>query len=125
MSTFVICAHSLVLSQSPYRLISRFFLNLRAICYYDLSTGTSHTAVSTMPSPIRTHPFWRRPRRLTTTFSYEFGTEASTDGDVDTEIERGIPQVESDELDGGMVSRTRQDSDRDAIRLDVVTMDKK
>ena len=125
MSTFVLCARSLVLSQTPYRLISRFFLNLRAIFYYDQTTATSQTAVSTMLSRIRTHPFWRRPRRLTTFFSYEFGTEAITYGDLDTQTERGIPHVESVDLDSGVVLRARQDEDKDHIRLDVATMDKK
>ena len=125
MSTFVLCVHSLVLSQTPYRLISRFFLNLRAIFYYDQTTATSRTVVSTMLSPIRTHPFWRRPRRLTTFLSYEFGTEASTYGDLATRTKRGIPHAESVDLDGGMALRTRQDKDKDDIRLDVVTMDKK
>ena len=78
-----------------------------------------------MLSCIRTHPFWRQPRRLTTFFSYEFGTEAITYGDLATQTERGIPHVESVDLDSGVVLRARQDEDKDHIRLDVATMDKK
>ena len=72
-----------------------------------------------MPSPIRTHPFWRRPRRLTTAFSYGLGTEASTYGDLATQTERGIPHTESLDLD------TQQDSNKDDIRLNIITMDQK
>ena len=111
-SPFVLCARSLVPSQTPYRLISRFFLNLRAICYLDQITTMNQTAVSTMSSPIRTHPFWRQPRRLTATFSYGFGTEASTNGDLATQTERSIPYADPVDLD------TRQDSDKDNIRLE-------
>ena len=116
---------SLVLSQMPYRLISRFFLNLRAICYYGQTTAANQTVVSTMTSPIRTHPFWRRPRQFTTTFSFRFGTGARTYGDLATRTERGIPHTETVDLESVMVLSTRQDENKGDIRLDVVTMDKK
>ena len=124
MSTlFSACALSCRL-KTPYSLISRFFLNLRAIHYHDNITAVNQTAVSTKLSAIRTHPFWRRPRRLTTTFTYGLGTRASINGDLATQTETDIPHVESVDLDDGMALRTQQDSDRDDIRLDVVTMDK-
>jgi len=109
---------SLVLSQTPDRLISRFFLNLRSICHYGGSTAVSQTAVSVV-SPIRTHPFWRRPRRLTTGFSFGLGAETSIHGDVTTRNERDIPQAESVEMDIGMELRTRQDEDNDEVKFDV------
>ena len=109
---------SLELSQTSDRLISRFFLNLRAISYYDRSTETSKTAFS-MLSPTRTHPFWRRPRRLTTGFSFGLGAEASIYGDMTTRNERDIPQTESVDIDVGMELRTRQDEDQDEVKLDV------
>ncbi len=101
-------------SQTPYRLISRFFLNLRSVFYYDQSTAASQTAVPTL-SPIRTHPFWRRPRQLTTSFTFGPGAETSIYGDLATRNER---EAESFDLDIGMESRIRRDEDKDDIRLD-------
>ncbi len=114
---------TLVISQTTYRLISRFFLNLRAICYYDQSIATSQTAVSTV-SPIPSHPFWRRPRQFTTTFSLGLGAETSTSDGLATQNERGIPRAEVGDLDIGMELRTRRDEDEDDIHLDAdaVTM---
>ena len=109
---------SLVLSQTSDRLISRFFLNLRAICYHDRSTEKSKTAFSVL-SPTRTHPFWRRPRRLTTGFSFGIGAETSTYSGMTTRNERDIAQAESVDIDVGMELRTRQDEDKDEVKLDV------
>src|SRR5258706_7645138 len=114
---------TLVLSQTTYRLISRFFLNLRAICYYGKSTATSQTAVSTV-SPIPSHAFWRRPRQFTTIFSFGLGAETRIYGGLATQNERGIPRTEAVDLDIGMELRARKDEDKDGIQLDadVVTM---
>ena len=62
---------------------------------------------------------------MTTFFSFDFRTKASTYGDLATQTERGIPLAESVDLVGGVVLKTRQDENKDDIRLDVVTMDKK
>ena len=114
---------TLVQSQTTYRLISRFFLNLRSICYYEKTIARSETAVSTL-RPTRTHPFWRRPRQLTTEFSFGIGAETSIYGDLATQNESGIPQPESVGLDSGMELETRRDEDKNDIQLDadVITM---
>jgi hypothetical protein len=74
-----------VLSQTSERLISRFFLNLRSIYYYDESTAVSRTTVFVL-SPIRTHAFWKRkrPRRSTTGFSFGHGAETGVYGGLTT-----------------------------------------
>ena len=117
------CTPTLALSQTTYRLISRFFLNLRSICYYNQSTATSQTAVSKLSSS-RSHLFWRRPRQFTTGFSLGLGAETSIYGDLATQNERGIPQAKSTDMDIEMELRTRQDEDAGDIQLDAdaVTM---
>ena len=112
---------SLMFSQMSDRLISRFFLNLRSIHHYGQSTKGRQTAV-----PFRTHPFWRRSRRLTTGFSFAFGDETSIGGDLTTRNERDISQAASADMDIGMMLRTLQEEDKNDVKLDVgvITMDR-
>jgi hypothetical protein len=114
---------SLVLPQTPDRLISRFFLNLRAIYHHNKSTIAGQTAVSAL-SPIRTHPFWRRPHRSTTGFSVGLEAEASTDGDL---ANRKEGHAESVDLDVAMELRSRQDGHEYDVNsaADVIPTDEK
>jgi len=86
----------------------------------------SQTAVS-VPSHVRTHPFWKRRHRLTTGFSVGLGTETSIYGNLTNRNERDIPQEASIDLDVAMELRTRQDVDVDDVKLapDVVPRDEK
>jgi len=112
---------SLVLSQTSARLISRFFLNLRSICNYGRPAAESQTAVSAV-SPIRTHPLWRRPRPITTGFSFGLGAETSIHSDVTTQNGRDIPQAESVDMEVGMELKTRHDENNDDVKLEVAAM---
>jgi len=125
-SAFVVHA-PLMLPQTSDRLISRFFLNLRSICYYgQFTTAVSQTAASVAPN-TRTHPFWRRRNRLTAGFSVGLGTEPNIYGNLTNRNERDIPHEESVDLDVAMELRTRQDGDIDDMKLapDVVPRDEK
>ena len=112
---------SLMLSQTSFRIISRFFLNLRAVSRSRESTAVSQTAVSA----IQTHPLWRRPRRLATGFTFGFGGETSIFGRLTTRHERDIPQTKSVDMDVGMELGTRHDEDKDDVKLgvDTITME--
>jgi hypothetical protein len=109
---------SVVVSNKPDRLISRFFLNLRAIYYYGDATVVSQTAVSGT-SPIRTYSFWKQPRRLPAGFSSGFGAETSTYDGPTTRNEGVFLRAESVDMDVGMVLKTRRDEDNNDVKLDV------
>jgi hypothetical protein len=106
----------LYLLNAPYRLISRFFLNLRGI-YYHVQSTVGGQAISRL-SVVRTNPYWKRPNRftLTTGFSGGFVAETTTSsGEADRNV-AGMPQADTIDLEVAMEMQTRQDIEEDEMK---------
>jgi hypothetical protein len=102
-------APSFMPSQTPDRLISRFFINLRSIYSQSQITATEGQIGPSMISGTRADTFWTRASRFTTGLPIGFRGETSTYGDLPSQIETYGPQAGTVDVEVAMELRTRHD----------------
>jgi len=88
---------------TPDRIISRFFLNLRSL--YNDSQSTVGSP-STMLSAVHKDPYWRRPTWVTTGFSDGFEVGTSVSGGLSHRNEGDAPEAVTVDLELAIVART-------------------
>jgi hypothetical protein len=104
-------ALSFMPSQTPDRLISRFFTNLRSIYSQGQLTATEGQIGTSMTLGTRADKFWIRASRFTTGLPIGFGGETSTYSGLHSRIERYVPQARTVDVEVPMELSTRHDKE--------------